>query len=464
VRAHSRACEDAQVTNEPPARRHWLPTYTWLPRTAQPWSDPFTGNPVTVPRAGVALLLIGGQAIFTSATPEWGIAASAAVILLALAAWPLRRRSVRPSDDGAWVDCGKSAIRLVRPVPDGPGPAVLTEVGAAEGVLLDPDTSAAALRAAANLLAAAGADPERLQRVGTDMPEADDDSEDDEDEVDDEDEEGTDVWNGDCLVTHDATTAFVLELGASGDPGDTNFEQERKRQGAIVARVAAALGAAAPVIPGPPGRIPDELQVTADDLRAFAHAGLASAQRLERQFETSAVESPADIALDLGRTRAWPSRVDTMPVRDLAAADPGRIAAILTEDLAEQAATDRAREQRGEAAGAPVADAWERRWRIYLERYAARAAAAPEAAPVDLPQDGARGLTPTARAALLLAATADESLRARAAGPFALAASPASRRIPWPGHRRLAVAGDRLLLAITVYVVPFTYLWAGTVR
>jgi hypothetical protein len=115
-----------------------------------------------------------------------------------------------------------------------------------------------------------------------------------------------------------------------------------------------------------------------------------------------------------------------------------------------------------------VADAWERRWHLYLDRYAARASAAvesaPESAAVDLPQDGARGLTPTARAALLLAATADDSLRARAAGPFALAANPASRRIPWPGHRRLAVAGDRLLLAITVYVVPFTHLWAGTVR
>jgi hypothetical protein len=461
--------------NEPPARRHWLPTYTWLSRTAQPWSDPFTGSPVTVPRAGAALLLIGGQAIFTSATPEWGIAASAAVILLALAAWPLRRRSVRPSDDGAWVDCGKSAIRLIRPVPDGPGPAVLTEVGAAEGVLLDPDTSAAALRAAANLLAAAGADPERLQRVGTDMPEADDeDSEDEQDgagEEDGEDGEGTDVWNGDCLVTHDAATAFVLELGAFGDPGDRQFEQERKRQGALVARIAAALGAAAPAIPGPPGRIPDELQVTADDLRAFAHAGLASAQRLERQFETSAVEGPSDIALDLGRTRAWPSRVDTMPVRDLATADPARIAAILTEDLAEQAATDRAREQRGDAVGVPVADAWERRWHLYLERYAARASAAPEpaptaadAAPADPPQDGVRDLTRTARAALLLAATADDELRVRAAGPFALAASPASRRIPWPAHRRLAVAGDRLLLAVTVYVVPFTHLWAGTVR
>ncbi|WP_405734283.1 hypothetical protein OG607_39565 [Streptomyces sp. NBC_01537] len=462
------------MTNEPPARRHWLPTYTWLPRTAEPWSDPYTGNPVTVPRAGAALLLIGGQAIFTSATPEWGIAASAAVILLALAAWPLRRRSVRPSDDGAWVDCGKSAIRLVRPVPDGSGPAVLTEVGAAQGVLLDPDASAAALRAAANLLAAAGVDPERLQRVGTDMPEADEEDSEDEGSEGDEDEEGdegTDVWNGDCLVTHDATTAFVLELAAFGERGDKNFEHERKRQGALVARIAAALGAAAPVIPGPPGRIPDELQVTTDDLRAFAEAGLASAQRLERQFETSAVEGPADIALDLGRTRAWPSRVDAMPVRALATADPGRIAAILTEDLAAQAATDRAREQRGDAVGAPVADAWERRWHLYLERYAARASAAPEpapevadAAPVDLPQNGALGLTPTARAALLLAATADDSLRARAAGPFALAASPVSRRIPWPGHRRLAVAGDRLLLAITVYVVPFTHLWAGTVR
>jgi hypothetical protein len=66
--------------------------------------------------------------------------------------------------------------------------------------------------------------------------------------------------------------------------------------------------------------------------------------------------------------------------------------------------------------------------------------------------------------ALLLAATADDSLRARATGPFALADGPGTRRVRWPGHRRLALVGDRLLLAITVYVIPFTHLWAGTVR
>ncbi|WP_127360760.1 hypothetical protein [Actinacidiphila soli] len=442
------------MTNEPAGSRGRLPLYTWLPRAAEVWSDPGTGKSTTAPRFVLAMILIGGQVLLTAATPVWGAAASLVSGVLALAAWPLRRRSTRPSVDSAWVERAKTAVRLIRPVKDPEGPVVATEVAAQGGTVLDPVRSAAALRAAANLLMAAGSDPKVLQLVGADEPE------DEEDEAPDE--ERGETWVGDCLLVHDDNAAFVLELDCFDDPDDPHDEDERERQRALLARIAGTFGVTPPALPGRPGAIPDELRVTADDLRAFADAGLATAQRLEQQFATTAVDGPSDVALDLGRTRAWPSRVDTMSVTALTGADPVRIAAVLRGDLAAQAALDRAREQRDEDSVPPLTDEWERRWHLYLERYAARPAAAQE--PDDMPADQSRSLTPTARAALLLAVTADGPLRTRAAGSFGVGAVPTTRRIPWPRHRRLAVAGDRVLLAITVYVVPFSHLWVGTVR
>jgi hypothetical protein len=147
-----------------------------------------------------------------------------------------------------------------------------------------------------------------------------------------------------------------------------------------------------------------------------------------------------------------------MTVGQLAAADPAKISAILREDLTAQAAADRAREQRSEAAAASVTDEWEQRWHLYLERYAARPASG--ARSLDLPSPaGPRSLTPTARAALLLAVTATdatgEPLRPAAARAFGLGTEPAVSRIPWPGYRGLARAGDRILLALTIFIVPF---------
>ncbi|MFE2431491.1 hypothetical protein ACFXJ5_32730 [Streptomyces sp. NPDC059373] len=442
------------MTNEPAGSRGRLPLYTWLPRAAEVWSDPGTGSSTTAPRFVLAMILIGGQVLLTAATPVWGAAASLTSGVLALAAWPLRRRSARPSDDGAWVERAKSAVRLIRPVRDPDGPVVATEVGAEGGTVLDPVRSAAALRAAANLLMAAGSDPKVLQLVGADEPEDEEDGE--------PDEEQGETWAGDCLLLHDDNAAFVLELEAFDDPDDPHDEDERERQRALLDRIAGTIGVTAPALPGRPGAIPDELRITTDDLRAFADAGLATAQRLEQQFATTAVDGPSDIALDLGRTRAWPSRVDAMSVTALAGADPARIAALLREDLAAQAALDRAREQRDEDAVPPLTNEWERRWHLYLERYAARPAAAQD--PDDLPAEQPRALSLTGRAALLLAVTADGPLRTRAAGSFGVGVASVSRRIPWPRHRRLAVAGDRVLLAITVYVVPFSHLWVGTVR
>lgn len=442
------------MTNEPAQAGSRLPAYTWLPRAAELWSDPATGGPATAPRALVAFLLIGGQVAFTSASVAWGVGAAVAAGLFALAAWPLRRRSARPGTDGAWVERAKAAVRLIRPGRDPDGPALALEVTAQDCAVLDPVRSAAAVRAAARLLTAAGSDPQLLTAAGAAVPEADD------------------AWEpgGSCVVVHDSGTAFVLELDGFGDPDDEqndgagppDDDEDRERQRALLGRVAGTLGVRPPAVHGHFGGVPEELEITADDLRALADAGVASAQRLERGFAASAVDGPSDIALELGRTRAWPSRLDTLPVRTLGAADPERILAVLTEDLAAQAAADRAREERDEAVGPPVTDAWESRWHLYLERYAARPPGAP--APFDLPSGGPRALTPTARAALLLAATADPALRSRAAGPFGLTAAPAARRIPWPRHSRGALVGDRLLLAITVYVVPFTHLWAGTVR
>jgi hypothetical protein len=134
------------------------------------------------------MILIGGQVLLTAATPVWGAAASLVSGVLALAAWPLRRRSTRPSVDSAWVERAKTAVRLIRPVKDPEGPAVATEVAAQGGTVLDPVRSAAALRAAANLLMAAGSDPKVLQLVGADEPE------DEEDEAPDE--ERGETWVG----------------------------------------------------------------------------------------------------------------------------------------------------------------------------------------------------------------------------------------------------------------------------
>ncbi|MDX6350206.1 MAG: hypothetical protein QOF84_4996 [Streptomyces sp.] len=450
------------MTNESAGSRGRLPRYAWLPRAAEVWSGPGTGSPATAPRFVLAMLLIGGQVLLTAATPVWGAAASLAVGVLALAAWPLRRRSTQPSDDGAWVERAKSAVRLIRPVKNQDVVAVVTEVGTDGGGVLDPVRSAAALSAAVNLLMAAGSDPKLLQPVGAAAPDDEYEYAGDEEPAEDEGE----TWTEDCVLLHDDNAAFVLELEAFDDPDDPDDEDDRERQRALLDRIAGTFGVTPPALPGRPGAIPDELRITADDLRAFADAGLATAQRLEQQFATTAVDGPSDIALDLGRTRAWPSRVDAMSVTALAGAGPARIAAILREDLAAQAASDRAREQRdehAERAASPLTDAWERRWHLYLERYAARPAAAAQD-PADLPAEQPRALTPTARVALLLAVTADGPLRTRAAGSFGLGAASATRRIPWPRHRRLAVAGDRVLLAITVYVVPFSHVWVGTVR
>jgi hypothetical protein len=441
------------VTNERTESSGWRPTYSWLPQGVELWSRPENGGSDTVLRVLAIQPLIWSQVAFGPARAVWGLAASGVVVALALLAWPLRRRSVRPGESGAWVETAKSAVRLIRPAK-GPGPAVVTEVRAEGGTALDPQRSAASIRAARRLLTAAGAADTRLQLVGYLNPPADLDE-------DDDDKPPSDV----CVVLHDADAAFVLELEALPDEDDEEQDEDEDlpRQRAVLGRAATALGAEPPAVPGRGGRIPEELLLTAEDLRTFADAGIASAQRLEREFAGQTTDGPADIALELGRIRAWPSRVDRMTVRQLAAADPAKIAPILMDDLAAQAAADRAREQRDKAAGAPVTDEWELRWHLYLERYAARPAAGTD--PADIPPDGPRTLTAAARAALLLAVTATDAcggpLRPAAARAFGLAAEPAVRRVPWPRYRAAARAGDRILLVLTVALpsIPFTHLW-----
>lgn len=431
------------MTNERTKKRVSLPAYSWLPRGAEVWSAPVDGRPNTWPRLWIGVPLIWSRVPFGHVSWVWAVAASVFVTVIALAAWPLRRRGAHPDENAAWVWTGKSAVRLIRPVEDD-GPAVVTQVRAVGGTVLGLERSAAAVQAARRLLTAAEAVSDQLQPIGHTDPAPDDEA---------DDEPPAEI----CVVLHDAGAAFVLEAAAFYTVADEDGDDDRERQRAVLARAAAALGAEPPVLPGRGGRVPEEALLTADDLRTFADGGFASAQRLEREFTGQVADGPSDIALEFGRVRAWPSRVDAMTVGQLAAADPAKISAILRDDLAAQAATDRAREQRDGAATASVTDEWERRWHLYLERYAARpAAGAPSAG---LPPAGPRSLTPTARAALLLAVTATditaEPLRPAAARAFGLGAEPAVRRIPWPRYRGLARAGDRILLALTIFIIPF---------
>ncbi|UGY94708.1 hypothetical protein [Streptomyces gobiensis] len=420
--------------------------YVWLPEGARLWGKPESGLPGTGARLVFALVLLGVLHWATGIPLDWVAGGSVAILLLSLLARPLRRRGTRP-EGGGWLVLAPGRATAVFPAgPAGPaakadvdGPALRVDIEAPGVRLLGATRSAAAIRSARALLVAADREPEALAAIGVGaIP-----------------DEGAGSAGeraaGPQLVLHDERTAAVLsgaEPRAAEDTGDSDARDTGRSRHELLSELADSLGTAVPSLTPHPGRIPAELTVTADDVRAWAAAGLASARRLELEFTGVAVPAPCDVALGLDRVRAWPSRYDGLTVGSLAGLDPGAVADGLRTDLARQAAADRAREEREPDQDEPLTGLWEERWQPYLDRLGVRDHR-PGSVPDKPGAAGAPGLSPTGRAALLLARTA----AAATGSPLPGEQPSAVRRIEWPGGRVGARAGD-MLLRLCVLAVP----------
>jgi hypothetical protein len=203
--------------------------------------------------------------------------------------------------------------------------------------------------------------------------------------------------------------------------------------------------------------VPEEVAVTAGDVRAFVAAGLGPAYRLEAAFTGVAVDEQADLELDLRRLRGWPSHVDRLDAAARRRAGPAGLAGMLRDDLVAQAERDTDWES-AHAITEPLVPLWRARWEARLAAVAARPTSHPLDAPPPTPANREPGLSPTGRAALLLAVTAtdltDHPLRSTATA-LGVPAQPSAQWLGWPrGHKPARVA-DRLLLLATL-AVPVT--------
>jgi hypothetical protein len=427
--------------------------FEWLPKGVVPWDVVAVGGPEPVPRAVVAVVLIAVVAVVWEPPIRRALLAVAVVLVLALLAWPLRRRAERVAVEGSWLAFEAASVSLVRgevdwPPPEPPGPGARVDIAEARGRILDHPRSAAAVRAALALLRATWPDAELPGRdiagIGLPLVGAEEDFEEDAPRP---------RPGAPCVVVHDDRGGFALGTDVSdGLDEEANAKRARARQ-TLLARLAARTGSAVPSA-HPGVVVPEEVMVTAGDVRAFVAAGLGPAYRLEAAFTGMAVEEAVDLELDLRRLRGWPSQVDSMDATARRRAGSAGLAGLLRDDLAAQAERDTGWES-AHAVAEPLVPLWRARWEARLATLATRPTSQILDTAPATPVDREPGLSPTGRAALLLAVTAtdltDHPLRSTAAA-LGVPTHASARWLAWPRRQKAARVADGLLLWATLAV------------
>ncbi|MEV6109207.1 hypothetical protein AB0M28_31545 [Streptomyces sp. NPDC051940] len=465
-----------------------IPEYSWLPRDARVWAVAGWGTPFPYIRIQLygALVWVSVAAGFVGW--RWGLLMSAVVGVTALAAWPLRRRySTRMH--GQWIGFDRDAVRVIS-APASEAPAVEFTMSARGAALLGKEESAACFEAARGIVRAYTA--ERWRRVPLGGPDA---------EVDhwrmEWDSPLLHLFAGAAdpllLVVRDAAGACVLRVdrpkarrparAAVRRPRTERWwttaaralwrrwkERARRRKGDLrdhqvrmLHEIGAVLRTPVPGVGASEVRVPRELRVPASDLRTICALGAVPARLLEAEFDDprQVSEAPVDVGLDLGAVRAWPSRLDEVPLAQLAKADRSWVAGVLRDDLR----AEMFRERRLDTVDPEHLRAWHRRWRMIVTRYEvrrhtpgarrSRAVSAGRQKFDLLPVH--RTLSETGATALKLVITATDvfhdPLRAALAEPLDLSAAPSARRLPWPRGVTAARVANAVLLWVPLLVM-----------
>jgi hypothetical protein len=426
--------------------------FEWLPKGVVPWDAVAVGGPEPVPRAVVAVVLIGVVAVVWEPPIRRAVLAVAVVPMLALLAWPLRRRAERVAVEGSWLAFEAASVSLVRgevdwPPPEPPGPGARVDIAEARGRVLDHPRSAAAVRAALALLRATWPDAELPGRdiagIGLSPVGAEDFEED----------APRPRPGAPCVVVHDHRGGFALRTDVSDGLDEEDRAQRGRARQTLLARLAARTGSAVPSA-HPGVVVSEEVVVTAGDVRAFGAAGLGPAYRLEAAFTGMAVDEAVDLELDLRRLRSWPSQVDSMDAAARRRAGPAGLAGLLRDDLAAQAERDTGWES-AHAVAEPLVPLWRARWEARLVTLATRPTSQILDTAPATPVDREPCLSPTGRAALLLAVTAtdltDHPLRSTATA-LGVPTHASARWLAWPRGQKAARVADGMLLWATLAV------------
>jgi hypothetical protein len=418
-----------------------------------PWDTVDAGGPEPVPRAVGAVVLIVLVVVVWDAPIRRALLAAAVAVALAVLAWPLRRRAERVGLAGSWLAFGAESVSLVRgeaewPPPTPPGPGARVDVAQARGTVLDHPRSAAVVQAALALLRATWPDAELPGRdiAGIGLPPSGA-----EEELEEDPPRPRPVVP--CVVVHDDRGGFALRTGIGDGVDEGDNAQRAGARRTLLARLAARTGSATPSA-HPGVVVPEEVVVTAGDVRAFVAAGLGPAYRLEAAFAGVAVDEQVDQELDLRRLRGWPSRVDGMDAAARRRAGLTGLAGVLRNDLTAQAERDAAWES-AHAVADPLVPLWRARWEARLATLSARPGSQTLNAPPATPVDREPRLSPTGRAGLLLAVTAtdltDHPLRSTAT-TLGVPTHPSAQWLAWPRGQRAARVADGLLLWATLAV------------